>query len=197
MEEFGVGLTASSLGLALYVLGCQSRISFSLVQDEISTNRTRRWNWTNALFTAERVGFSSSYTMHPTHAIIRIPAVGRTTPYLISFTIFVILLIPTSLVDNFAGLLVLRFLLGFFGSPCLATAGATFQDIVSIQSPRYRPLRLLIPISFLAKKWPTSSPSGQLQVSSSSSTCCVHGSRSFNFSLHRSRPWPPPRNLQH
>lgn len=43
--------------------------------------------------------------------------------------IFVILQIPTALVDNFAGLLVLRFLAGFFGSPCLATGAATFQDM--------------------------------------------------------------------
>jgi DHA1 family multidrug resistance protein-like MFS transporter len=33
------------------------------------------------------------------------------------------------LADNFAGLLVLRFLAGFFGSPCLATGAATFQDM--------------------------------------------------------------------
>lgn len=92
MEDFGVGLTASSLGLALYVLG---------------------------------------YGVGPMlfSPLSEIPAVGRTTPYLISFSIFVVLLIPTSLVDNFAGLLVLRFLLGFFGSPGLSTAGATFQDI--------------------------------------------------------------------
>ena len=31
-------------------------------------------------------------------------------------------------VDNIAGILVLRFLLGFFGSPCLATAGASYGD---------------------------------------------------------------------
>lgn len=39
---------------------------------------------------------------------------------------------PTALVDNFAGLIVLRFLQGFFGSPCLATGGATLQDMYSI-----------------------------------------------------------------
>jgi hypothetical protein len=31
--------------------------------------------------------------------------------------------------------LVLRFLLGFFGSPCLATSGASFQDIVATPHP--------------------------------------------------------------
>lgn len=39
--------------------------------------------------------------------------------------------IPTALVTNFKGLLALRFLQGFFGSPCLATGGASLQDAFS------------------------------------------------------------------
>lgn len=62
-----------------------------------------------------------------------IPAFGRNLPYLTSFSLFVILAVPTALVDNYAGLLVLRFLTGFMGSPCLATGGATMQDMVSRQ----------------------------------------------------------------
>ncbi|KIW28087.1 uncharacterized protein PV07_07771 [Cladophialophora immunda] len=58
-----------------------------------------------------------------------VPSIGRNPPYAISGALFVILCIPTSLVDNYAGLMVLRFLLGFMGSPCLATAGATLGDI--------------------------------------------------------------------
>ncbi|KAH7378384.1 major facilitator superfamily domain-containing protein [Phaeosphaeria sp. MPI-PUGE-AT-0046c] len=61
-----------------------------------------------------------------------IPIIGRNPPYIISYAIFVILLVPTALVDNFAGLVVLRFLQGFFGSPCLATGGATLQDVYSL-----------------------------------------------------------------
>jgi DHA1 family multidrug resistance protein-like MFS transporter len=61
-----------------------------------------------------------------------IPIIGRNPPYIISYAIFVILTVPTALVDNFAGLVVLRFLQGFFGSPCLATGGATLQDIYSL-----------------------------------------------------------------
>ncbi|KAL2812452.1 MFS general substrate transporter [Aspergillus cavernicola] len=57
-----------------------------------------------------------------------IPAVGRTLPYTTTYFIFVILCIPMALVDNIAGILILRFLLGFFGSPCLATAGASYGD---------------------------------------------------------------------
>lgn len=61
-----------------------------------------------------------------------IPIIGRNPPYIVSYAIFVILLIPTALVDNFNTLIALRFLQGFFGSPCLATGGATLQDVYSL-----------------------------------------------------------------
>ncbi|KAI0841200.1 MFS general substrate transporter [Hypoxylon sp. FL0890] len=58
-----------------------------------------------------------------------IPAVGRTPIYIVTFFIFTWLALGASVVDSFGGLLVLRFLLGFFGSPCLSTAGATLDDM--------------------------------------------------------------------
>ena len=61
-----------------------------------------------------------------------IPRVGRSPVYIITFFIFLILSIPTAAVNSFAGLLVLRFLQGFFGSPCLANGGATLQDMYSL-----------------------------------------------------------------
>ena len=61
-----------------------------------------------------------------------IPSIGRNPPYMATMAIFVILCVPTALVDNFAGLLVLRFLQGFFGSPCLATGGASLSDMYSL-----------------------------------------------------------------
>lgn len=42
-----------------------------------------------------------------------IPWIGRNPVYVIIFRIFVILGIPTAVVDNFGGLLALRFLQGF------------------------------------------------------------------------------------
>lgn len=79
----------------------------------------------------------------------RIPVIGKNPPYVMTFAIFVLLTIPSALTESFAGLLVLRFLLGFFGehfdsipktslltylgSPCLATCGASFQDMVTVQ----------------------------------------------------------------
>ncbi|KAL8931380.1 MAG: hypothetical protein Q9216_007220, partial [Gyalolechia sp. 2 TL-2023] len=61
-----------------------------------------------------------------------IPIIGRNPMYMITFTLFVIISIPTALAKSFAGLLVLRFLQGFLGSPCLATGGATMQDMYSL-----------------------------------------------------------------
>ncbi|KAF2271005.1 putative caffeine resistance protein 5 [Lojkania enalia] len=61
-----------------------------------------------------------------------VPQYGRNIPYITTFAIFTILALPTSLVDNLGGLLVLRFLLGLFGSPCLANGGASMGDMYSL-----------------------------------------------------------------
>ncbi|KAK5020134.1 hypothetical protein LTR16_001358, partial [Cryomyces antarcticus] len=61
-----------------------------------------------------------------------LPAFGRNVSYVATFAIYIILCVPTALVNNLGGLLVLRFLLGFFGSPCLATGGASMQDMYSL-----------------------------------------------------------------
>ena len=61
-----------------------------------------------------------------------VPIIGRNPVYVVTFLLFLILSFPTAVVNNFAGLLVLRFLQGFFGSPCLATGGATMQDLYSL-----------------------------------------------------------------
>ncbi|KAL3418301.1 major facilitator superfamily transporter [Phlyctema vagabunda] len=74
-----------------------------------------------------------------------IPVVGRSPVYAITMALFTILSLPTALVDNFAGLLVLRFLQGFFGSPCLATGAATMQDMYSLL---YLPYALVGWVSF-------------------------------------------------
>lgn len=64
-----------------------------------------------------------------------IPHFGRNVPYLATFAIYLIFCVPTALASNLGGLLVLRFLQGFFGSPCLANGGATMQDIVWNHDP--------------------------------------------------------------
>ena len=64
-----------------------------------------------------------------------IPAIGRNPPYAISGALFILLCIPSALMDNYAGLMILRFLLGFAGSPCLATVGASLADIWDASLP--------------------------------------------------------------
>ena len=66
-----------------------------------------------------------------------IPVIGRNPVYIITMFLFVIISIPTALVKNFPGLMVLRFLQGFFGSPCLASGGASIGDLYSFNSLPY------------------------------------------------------------
>ncbi|WFD42902.1 hypothetical protein MPSI1_001552 [Malassezia psittaci] len=61
--------------------------------------------------------------------ITEISWIGRNGPYIVGLGIFTILQIPTALVNNIAGMLVLRFLAGFFGSPVLGTGGASVGDM--------------------------------------------------------------------
>ncbi|KAI2860847.1 hypothetical protein CBS76997_5687 [Aspergillus niger] len=68
--------------------------------------------------------------------ISEIPSIGRNWPYLISLFIFVVLAIPTALSETFEGLMILRFIQGFFGSPILSTGGASLRDI---SDPSMRP----------------------------------------------------------
>ncbi|KAJ5749186.1 uncharacterized protein N7511_010882 [Penicillium nucicola] len=60
-----------------------------------------------------------------------IPRIGRNIPYVISFALFCVISIPTAIAPNAIGFYFLRFLQGFFGSPCLATGGASIADIYS------------------------------------------------------------------
>ena len=69
--------------------------------------------------------------------LTEIPSIGRNSLYVITFALFVILLVPTALADDFAGLVVARFLLGFFGSPCLATGPATMGDLFGFDKLPY------------------------------------------------------------
>lgn len=66
-----------------------------------------------------------------------IPVIGRNPVYIVTMFLFVIISIPTAFVGNFPGLIVLRFLQGFFGSPCLASGGASIGDMYSLISLPY------------------------------------------------------------
>lgn len=58
-----------------------------------------------------------------------IPQVGRNPVYMSTLALFVAFQAPTALASNFGMLLAFRFLTGFFGSPVLATGGASLTDI--------------------------------------------------------------------
>lgn len=58
-----------------------------------------------------------------------IPQIGRNPIYLGTLAVFVAFQAPTALASNFGMLLAFRFLTGFFGSPVLATGGASLSDI--------------------------------------------------------------------
>ncbi|GAD98239.1 hypothetical protein PVAR5_6930 [Paecilomyces variotii No. 5] len=114
MEQFHVGPTVAALGLALYVIACEDFSNFPF-----------------------RVAIDSVVILDGLGPLLwspmsEISAFGRNIPYITTFFIFVILSIPTALVNNLAGFLVLRFLQGFFGSPCLANGGASMHDLYSL-----------------------------------------------------------------
>ncbi|KAI9043045.1 putative benomyl/methotrexate resistance protein [Aspergillus affinis] len=69
--------------------------------------------------------------------ISEVASVGRNPPYIISFAIFLVISIVLATVNNFPAIVVLRFFQGFFGSPCLATGGASLQDIYSWNAVPY------------------------------------------------------------
>ncbi|KAL3485007.1 major facilitator superfamily domain-containing protein [Aspergillus germanicus] len=60
-----------------------------------------------------------------------IPRIGRNLPYVVSFVLYCAISIPTALAPSAISFYFLRFLQGFFGSPCLATGGASIADIYS------------------------------------------------------------------
>jgi DHA1 family multidrug resistance protein-like MFS transporter len=106
----------------------------------------------SSIYAASESGVMERFTVNPTEAVLplslyvlasgvgpllfvplsEIPVIGRNPAYYPTFILFFALSFPTAVVGNFAGLLVLRFLQGFFGSPALANAGATFSNVYSL-----------------------------------------------------------------
>ncbi|RJE17884.1 resistance protein [Aspergillus sclerotialis] len=58
-----------------------------------------------------------------------VPQIGRNPVYIATLAVFVALQVPTVLAGNLGTLLAFRFLSGFFGSPALATGGASIADM--------------------------------------------------------------------
>jgi len=66
-----------------------------------------------------------------------LPQIGRNPIYIITLIIFVAFQVPTALATNFGMLLAFRFLTGFFGSPALATGGASIGDLYEPKKRTY------------------------------------------------------------
>lgn len=66
-----------------------------------------------------------------------IPYFGRNPVYFGTLVVFVIFQVPTALAVNFGMLLAFRFLTGFFGSPVLATGGASIGDMYAPNKRAY------------------------------------------------------------
>jgi len=66
-----------------------------------------------------------------------VPQIGRLWVYIGTLFIFVLFQLPTVYAKNFGMLLAFRFLTGFFGSPALATGGATIADMYRPQKQAY------------------------------------------------------------
>jgi MFS transporter, DHA1 family, multidrug resistance protein len=117
ITEFNVSLPYATLGLTLYVFGrfkCIHRFFFSLI-------------------------VSTGYGIGPMFLspLQELPALGRNTVYMASLFLFIIFQIPIITATNIRTILVFRFFTGFFGSPALATGGASMGDIYPIRQLAY------------------------------------------------------------
>ncbi|KAK8193251.1 putative caffeine resistance protein 5 [Phyllosticta capitalensis] len=65
------------------------------------------------------------------------PFIGRGPIYILTLFVFVCLQVPTALATNLGMLLAFRFLTGFFGSPVLATGGASIADLYAPRKRAY------------------------------------------------------------
>ena len=118
-EEFHVSTVTATVGLTVFVagygLGQYPSIPFRLFE---------------------------SLTKPPTGPMVwaplsEVPQIGRMPIYILTLAAFVLLQIPTALATNYGMLMAFRFLTGFFGSPILATGGATVADLYSPKKRAY------------------------------------------------------------
>lgn len=83
-----------------------------------------------------------------------IPRIGRNPVYIVTMFLFVVISIPTAFVGNYPGLMVLRFLQGFFGSPCLASGGASLGDMYSLMALPYA-MMAWVAAAYCGRMYPT------------------------------------------
>lgn len=90
-----------------------------------------------------------------------IPRIGRNPVYIVTMFLFVIISIPTAFAPNYPGLMVLRFLQGLFGSPCLASGGASLGDLYSLVSLPYA-MMAWVAAAYCGREYIRNSPAPRL-----------------------------------
>ena len=116
--EFGVSQTKATLGLTLFVAGYGlGPLLWAPLQEIPQVEHYESGENRNFVLIASQI--------------------GRNPVYIGTLAIFVIFQVPTALSVNFAMLLCFRFLTGFFGSPALATGGATIGDMYAPKKMAY------------------------------------------------------------
>ncbi|KAL9934524.1 hypothetical protein V8E36_006299 [Tilletia maclaganii] len=132
MTTFGVGQPVAGLSLTLFVFGYGTGL--------FSSNNPRPPPF-------RRTDHVLVCTLHvPSHprafgsqSALRNPSDRSQPPYIVTLAIFVALQVPNILTSSAAGFFICRFLAGFFGSPALATGGASIGDMFG---PETRPIAL-------------------------------------------------------
>ncbi|PIA94360.1 Caffeine resistance protein 5 [Cercospora beticola] len=121
-KKIWVGAVILFYTLAVY-------IGASLYSSSIPAMK-EKWNLSTVGASAGMALYVVGYGLGPMilSPLSEIPSIGRNPPYIIGMAIFVILCVPTAMVDHYAGMLVLRLLTGAFGSPALASGGASYGD---------------------------------------------------------------------
>ena len=124
MQEYVLTEQTALLGLSLYVLGCEC---------------LRLGSSSTLLTLLDGVG---PLLWAP---LSEVTWIGRNPVYWITALVFLIVSIVTATAQSWPFFLALRFIQGFFGSPCLANGGASLHDIFE---DRYLPLSLSVWVAF-------------------------------------------------
>ncbi|GAB7350828.1 hypothetical protein MBLNU459_g1361t2 [Dothideomycetes sp. NU459] len=119
VEIFGVSEVVATLGLTLFVAG-------------YGLGPSKPFLMCHGCY--DLVALTSTVLWAP---MSEIPQIGRNPIYLATLLVFVLFQIPTALSVNIGMLFAFRFLTGFFGSPVLATGGASLSDIFSAKKRAY------------------------------------------------------------
>uniref|UniRef100_A0A8H8CE03 Major facilitator superfamily (MFS) profile domain-containing protein n=1 Tax=Psilocybe cubensis TaxID=181762 RepID=A0A8H8CE03_PSICU len=128
-----------SLGKRIFVLGLVSLLTFgvyigSAIYTPSIPGIIEKFNVSRTIATLGLSLYIIGYGVGPLifSPLSEIPSIGRTPVYMATLLIFVLLQLPIIYAPNIQTLLAMRFFTGFFGSPALATGGASIQDMFPI-----------------------------------------------------------------